>query len=378
MARRSHVMLGSTAFLFAAFNLFPLPARGEELVKLTPHFSLTGYYDDNVDFSPQTGGSDVYAVISPGLSVLLDLPWLPIETDFTLTRYQYRKRSDLNRTFYNFSIKTLKALNLFKSRTLTLDISDEYKAVPVNVTEPSDQPSNLTQRNIFSVTPAWEMRFSRKMKAGAGYEFSRVDYLSSGVSGDDYFGHRFFTRFIFEVERSLSFFQRNSYEMKYFNSAPDFQQFVPEAGLTLGLGKKWALSGAFGYSFNDTGGDKSHGYVYSVTGKWVPTSKISLAAVFSRRLTVDIEGQPYTERNYELSLRYDPVKRLGLESYLRYHHYTLSGVDTKYISLKAGIIYRLNKWAALNGGYIRIENVDMPPEDSARANRVYLGVNITL
>jgi|GEM_PF-1897777 len=375
---KHYAIIFTGVFLFIALSRFSSQIYGEELIEITPYLAVTGYYDDNIDFSPQTGTDDFYAVISPGITARLNLKWLPIVAGYTYTRYQYRSRSDLNRDLHDITIKTLKAINLFKTKTLTLDIRDEYKFVPINVTVPSDQPSNLTQRNLFAATVIWKKRFSRKMDISAGYEFSRVDYLSSGLAGDDYFGHRFFARWQGDISRSLILYQGNEYLMKYFETAPDYTQFLPEVGAHLFLARHLTIDARYGYSFDQTGDRRENGYVYAITGGWMPTSKISIAATLERRRTTDVQGEPYTERYYELLLRYKPAKRLVLESYLRYYDYTFTGDDTKRISFKVGATYRLNKWSSFNAGYILNQNVDMPPEDSAKANRVYLGFNITL
>jgi hypothetical protein len=375
---KHYAIIFTGLLLFIALSRFSSQIYGEELVKITPSLALTGYYDDNIDFSPQTATEDFYAVISPGISARLNLKWLPIEAGYTYTRYQYRNRSDLNRDLHDITIKTLTAISLFKTKTLTLDVRDEYKFVPINVTEPSDQPSNLTQRNLFAAKLTWKKRFSRKMDISAGYEFSRVDYLSSGFFGDDYFGHRFFARWQGDISRSLILYQSNQYQMKYFAAAPDYTQFLPAVGAHMFFGRHLTIDARYGYSFDQTGDQRENGYVYAITGGWIPTSKISIAATLERRRTTDIQGEPYTERYYELHLRYQPAKRLVLDSYLRYYDYTFTGDDTKRISFKAGATYRLNKWSSFNAGYILNQNVDMPPEDSAKANRVYLGVNITI
>jgi len=364
--------------LFLALFWFTSQIYGEELLEITPTLAVTGYYDDNIDFSAQSETDDFYAIISPGLFARLNLKWLPIEAGYTYTRYQYRKRSDLNRDFHNVTIRTLKAINLFNSKTLTLDIRDEFKFVPIDVTLPDDQPSNLTQRNLFAAELLWKKHFSRKMNLSAGYEFSRVDYISSGLTGDDYFGHRFTAGWKGDISRYLVVYQGNQYQIKDFKTAPDYTQFLPEVGMHLLSGRHWTIDARYGYSFDQTGNDRSNGYVYSIIGGWVPTSRIRLAATFERRRTTDIQGVPYSERYYEVLLQYKPAKRLALESYLRYYDYTYSGSDTKRISFKLGAIYKLNKWSSLTGGYLLAQNVDMPPEDSAKANRVYLGFNITL
>lgn len=368
-------IIGAALFILIP-TWFPSSSKGKELVRFTPHLSLTGYYDDNIEFTVQNPSSDYYAQIAPGLGVGLNLEWLPITADYTYTRYQYRERSDLNRDFHDFAIETRKALNI--SRNITVEIGDKYEGVPVDVGLPEDQPSNLTQRNRFYVRPVWEKRFSRKMNLRAGYEFSRVDYPSSGLTGDDYFGHRFFARWNGEIDRSLILYQRNQYQMKYFRTAPDYTQFLPEAGAHLLFGRHWTIDARYGYSFDKTGDKRHNGYVYSIIGGWVPTSKIRLTATFLRRRTTDIQGEPYTERYYELFIQYKPAKKLELESYLRYYDYTFYSTDTKRINFNVGATYRLNKWSSLKAGYLLSQNVDMSPEDSAKANRVYLGVNITL
>lgn len=361
-------------FLSGISSWIASPGYSKELVELRPHLELTGYYDDNIEFSPQSASSDLYMQISPGIAGRLNLRWMPIEANYTYTRYQYRERRDLTRDFHNCDVET----TIPFAKTLSLNIKDRYDTVPLDVNQPADQPANLTQRNTFSIMPLWEKQFTRKMKLSAGYEYDRVDYTSSGLVGDDYNGHRFFIRWDGELDRSLVLFQKNQYRMKYFNTAPDYTQFLPEAGIIGRLGRRTKFNISGGYSFDETGGVRNTGYVYSIEGDWLPTSKIDLAAIFRRERTTDIEGEPYTEQYYQLELKYRPTKRIALKSYIRYYDNNFNDLDNKRFEFKLGSTYRLNKWISINGGYIRIQNVDMPSVDSAEANRVYLGVDVVI
>ncbi|MEA1928964.1 MAG: outer membrane beta-barrel protein [Candidatus Auribacterota bacterium] len=345
----------------------------EDLLELKPHLKLTGYYDDNIDFSPQSSSSDLYADISPGISGRLNLRWMPIDANYTYTRYQYRKRSDLTRDFHNCDIET----TIPFTKTLSLRIKDRYDTVPLNVNQPESQPSNLTQRNTFSVKPAWIKRISRKMKFSIGYEYDRVDYIS-GTSGDNYYGHQFFFRWDGDLNRNLVLYQKDKYRMKYFNAAPDYTEFVPEAGIIGRLGRRLKFDISGGYSFEDIGGKSHRGYVYSIGGHWMVTSKIDLDALFRRERTVDIEGSPYTEEYYQLKLKYSPTKRFALKNDIRYYDNKFDDTNNRRINFKLGADYRVNKWVVINGGYIRIQNVGMPSEDSAEANRVYLGIEVVI
>jgi len=353
------------------------PVLGRDVVKLIPTFNLTGYYDDNIQFSPGDPVADYYALISPGLGLRLNLPVIPIEVDYSYIRYQYRKQSSYNRDYHYLSIRALYGYDFQVMRNLTVSIEDNYELVPVDVTIPDDQPDNLTQRNTFSVSPVWEGRLSRKLKLAAGYEFSRVDYTSSRFRGNDYFGHRFFNRLDYEIDRSLTCFQRNTYRIKDFSSAPYYTEFLPEAGVEMGLGPRASLSAAGGYSFEETGGERNNGYVYTITGKWSATARLDLEAKLQRRRTVDIEAEPYTERFYELVLRYQPAKKLVLESYARYYDDTIRSADYRRIGLKAGAVYHLNRWSSLNCGYLRYQSLDTPAEEKVVSNRVYAGISIS-
>jgi len=360
--------------LFLVSVTLAWPGYGKDLVELKPHLDLTGYYDDNIDFSPQSTSSDIYMDISPGIAGRLNLKWMPVDADYTYTRYQYNNRSDLNRDFHDLGIET----TIPFTKTLSLNIKDRYDTVPLDVNQPASQPSNLTQRNTFSITPAWSKRFSRKMKLSAGYEYDRVDYTSSGLIGDDYNGHRFFCRWDGDLDRKLVLYQRNQYRMKYFQVAPDYTEFLPEAGIMGRLGRKLKFNVSGGYSFEEIERERHQGYVYTISGDWRATSKIDLVALFRRQRTVDIEGVPYTEQYYELKFKYRPTKRFALISHIRYYDNNFHDLDNKRVNLKLGADYRLNKWVIINGGYIRIQNVDMPSVDSAEANRVYLGVEVVI
>ena len=355
-------------------STLPSPGSGRDLVDLKPHLELTGYYDDNVDFSPQSSSSDISLQMSPGIAARLNLRRMPIEADYTYTRYQYLKRSDLTRDFHDAYIRT----TIPFAKTFFLRIHDRYNTVPLDVNQPVDQPSNLTQKNSFSVMPFWEKQLNSKNKLKAGYEYDRVDYTSSGLTGDDYNGHRFFIRWDGDLDRALVIYQKDQYRMKYFSVAPDYTQFLPEAGITGRLSRRLKFNISGGYSFDETGGERDTGYVYAIEGDWFPTSKIDLAAIFRRERTTDIEGEPYTEQYYQLELKYRPTKRIALLSHIRYYDNNYQDADNRRINFKLGATYRLNKWILIKGGYIRIENVDMPAAESAEANRAYLGVDIVI
>ncbi len=363
---------GGLAGLLSLLSI--LSAQGRDLVELLPSLGLTGNYSDNIEFVPTDPVEDFYAQISPGLGLRLNFPIFPVEADYTYTRYQYRKESRLNRDYHYLSILVPHGLQV--GRNLTVKIQDKYELVPVDITIPDDQPDNLTQRNAFIVSPVWEGSLTRKLKLGAGYEFTRVDYTSSRFRGDDYFGHRFFTRLDYEFERTLRCFQRNTYRIKDFTEAPYYTEFIPEVGVEMGIGPRASLSAAGGYSFEETGGERNTGYVYTITGEWAVTARLDLEAKLQRRRTVDIEAEPYTERFYELAIRYQPAKKLVLESYARYYDDTIRSVDYRRIGIKAGVVYLLNRWCSLNSGYLRYQTVDTPSEEKAVVNRVYAGISI--
>ncbi len=354
--------------------LIVFPVRARDVVELLPTFSLTGNYDDNIRFSPVDPVRDFYAQVSPGLNLRLNFPVFPLEAEYSYIRYQYLRETRFNRNYHYLSLLVPHGFQV--GRNLTFKIQDKFELVPVDMTKPENQPDNLTQRNTFMVGPVWEGRLTRKLKLAAGYEFSRVDYTSSDFSGDDYFGHRFFTRFNYDIDRHLTCFQRNTYHLKNFSRADDYTEFTPEAGVELGLGQRVSFSAAGGYSFEEAGDERYDGYVYTVAGKWAATARLDLEAKLRRLRTVDVIAQPYTERFYELAARYRPAKKLVLESYARYYYDTIRSKDFRRIGIKAGISYRLNRWSSLNCGYLRYQSVDTPPEEKAVANRAYAGINI--
>ena len=365
------------ASLFCALFLpaAAVPVRGSNLVEFTPTFSLTGHYNDNLDFAPTDQVSDFYTRISPGLSMLFNLSELTIYTNYVYTRYQYSGESDRNRDYHNFVINVPYGLQV--TRNLRIEVENRYELVPINVTLPEEQPDNLTQRNIFTVGPVWESRPVRNLGLTAGYEFSRVDYTSSVRLGDDYFGHRFYETLRYDFTRNLSFFQTNSFLLRHYSRSPDYRRFKPEAGLRADLGKRLAATVSGGYTFDKTGDDRREGFVYSVTGNWEPTRKVDLRATFRQRRTVDIQGLPYTEQFYELLCRYRATNKLVLETSGRYYDDTYRGSDYRRIQYRAALDYRLNRWSSLNSGYVRNQTVDTPADDRVVSNRVYAGVRLS-
>lgn len=362
----------------AGFLLFLLAVRlvpGRDLLEVTPQLSLTGNYNDNIEFTALDPVGDYYAEISPGVWLRLNLPLLPLEIRYTYTRYEYREESRFNRDFHFFDFHTVHGLQL--TRNLALNIRNKYEAIPVDVTVPEDDSFNLTQRNQFTLTPVWENRVSRKLKLSAGYEFARVDYLASAFQEDDYFGHRFFNVLNYEIDRSLHIYQRNAYLMRFFSGSPDYYSFVPEAGLQIGLGRRASVAVAGGYSFEKSAGERYGGYVYSIAGEWEITHKLDLSASFNQRRTIDIAGLLYTRRYHELKLDYRPAKRLVLETYGRYYDHTIRGSDFRRLEFKAGFNYELNRWTGLNGGYLRYQSLDSPDQGRAVANRVYAGIGLS-
>lgn len=375
MSRRPDFIIRAAVLSALFFLPAAVPVRGSDLFQLTPTFKLTGNYNDNIDFTPTDEISDFYAQISPGLKMRLDLSEIEIDASYAYTRYQYRQESRYNRDYHNLVVSAPYGIKL--TRNLSIQIQDKYELVPVNVTLPDDQTDNLTQRNTFSVGPVWESRLAQRLRLVAGYEFSRVDYTSSSRFGDDYFGHRFYDILRYEFNRSLSCFQRNSYKLNYYSRSPDYSRFLPEAGVTAGIGRWMTVSASWGYSFEKTGDDHHDGYIGTINWDWAATRKLDLEATFRHRRTVDISGVPYTEQYGELLCRYRAVKRLVLETYGRYYDDTYQDNDYRRIEFKAGLIYRLNEWGFLNCGYIRNQNVDTPSDDKAVSNRVYAGVDIS-
>ncbi len=361
--------------LGALVSLLSVPTVwGWETLRFTPTLTVTGNYDDNIEFVPQDEIEDFYAQISPGIVMDTELPPFPLTAKYVYTRYQYRTESQFNRNYHYLLLAVPDGIRI--TRNLSVVIWDRYETVPVDVTLPEDDPYNLTQKNTFTVGPVWESQVSQRMDLRAGYEFSRVDYTSSGSIGDDYFGHLFFERLDYELSRRVTCFQRNSYEMKYFAQAPDYTQFLPEVGARIEIGDRVDLLVSGGYSFEEIGDEEQDGYIYSIRGNWMVTERIDLGARFRHRRTIDINGDPYEERSGNLYLKYRPVERLTMQASGGYYDFDYINIDSKRVDLRLGLVYELNRWSSLNCGYRRYQNVDMPSEESALANRFYAGVNI--
>ncbi len=354
------------------------PRSGAEEAKrfeLIPHCRVTGWHDDNVDFSPHSGTSDYYSQLEPGMGVIIPTRIIDIKADYTYIRYDYRDRTDLSRDYHQARLDVSDQAELI--RNVRISFGDLYELVPINLGMPVDTPYNFTQKNTAYISPRWQKSFSRRNTLSLGYYFSRVDYTSTPRVGEDYFGHKFDSLWELGILRGLTFKQSNAYTIYDYDEIPRYRSFIPMVGLRAEPNSKFVLEGDVGYSFeHDDEGDLRHrGWVFRSAGSYLPSEKIRAKVVYTRDRLTDVTGEPFTDEYLDVRLDYSPYHRWILGGLFRYSRYLYAGDTEKIIHSRIDLRYLISEEFTFRIGGSRTQTLDRPEEEGdAVSNRFFASI----
>lgn len=312
---------GWLAFLFVLTVLIG-ESRGEDL-KIYPAVTVSEIYDDNLFNENNNRVTEYVTRIIPSLAGRYERGRLDLELGYTLDYRFYLKGERDNEDVHFLEAKAKAALVKDK---VFLDIQDEYARVSLDSTRDFREESlfiNQENRNVFTVSPYFDIRPTARTSLKGGYRFVDVMYEDRGTDRRD---HVFFL----EGSRELTRYTTARFGAQYITEESDELDHDQQDVWT---GVRWRYSDDFqffgnvGYTWTDYEQGSREGNVTWDFGLTRVFPWFALTASTGVRYIEDPEdARVFREENYRLSLSKDWARsRVGVSG--SYTEFSLTDPD---------------------------------------------------
>ena len=195
---------------------------------LTPRMSLHEQYDDNIDLEPENEISDWITVLSPGISLELEMPNTTMTLDYEAGFSFYADDSSRNSARHQGQVE----LDQDLSRHLRFHLSDTFIRSEDPIEETEDGIDIRRERGIYyrnAGEASLSYDFGVENMVTAGYRNLYLDDRSS--ADEDSVGHEGFVNLDTWFTPRFGIGMRSRYNQSRFERSDDFDQYA--AGLTL-------------------------------------------------------------------------------------------------------------------------------------------------
>jgi len=162
-------------FLIIVLLVYAVNASAE--LKIEPGIALEGQYNDNLFLSNSNKDDDFLTTITPGIKFIYKSPKsIDLSLDYGLHFRYYADHSELNDTDIKETQRIRLNSQLRPFKRFFIDVTDTYDRVPVDIRGNSvaDNPYNMTDRNIFTVSPYIMFPVTSSISLKAGYRYSET------------------------------------------------------------------------------------------------------------------------------------------------------------------------------------------------------------
>jgi len=253
--------------------------------ELTPRFSLSQEYNDNVFLTDTNREDDWITTVEPGIALLYDQRSLELSLDYSLRYRNYKNNSEEDQdSLRDIQRGALDAV-FFGGRPFTLTTRGSITRETLDERDRDLEFNDTVERSTvyrLSVTPEYRWRITPTLATVFGYSLNLVDYADS--RGDDYLEH--LGRFIMEknISQALDIWARYQYtEHENDDDLEDFDRHEASVGGRYQLGARTSLSAMVGRSKveYDSGLD-TNSTIWSTDLSYLLTDTITLALLYSQ------------------------------------------------------------------------------------------------
>lgn len=136
--------------------------------------AIEGQYNDNIFLSSSGEEDDFITTVMPRIILIYKSPKsVDLSLDYGLHFRYYNSHSELNETDIKETQRVALDLQIRPVKRVYVDIEDIYERVPVDIRENNVDNSsyNMTDRNIFTVTPYIVIPLKKSASLKAGYRY---------------------------------------------------------------------------------------------------------------------------------------------------------------------------------------------------------------
>lgn len=323
-----------------------VPVRAQTGWYVTPSFSLTEEYDDNVFGTPSEEREDFITRFTPGLKLGFRSATLTLEASASVDAEVYAEHSDLsaadNRTRAGLAVRYLPD----PLTTLRLDAAFVQTRTATELLEETGVELGRREATLLGVTPLLSYRFSPVTTGEASYTFRR------GTIEDDPDQTTHEARGALTWQLAQLHTATAGYRFQIFETegADTRTSHTATLGWTAHLGRQTTLTLQAGprVSDGDVGPDVLARIEYRMSYGAVSLAYArSEAVVLGRAGTVETEGLLAT-----LTVESVPLLRLTLSPSVRRSSEDAPGVpETTVYGVSAAVVYQLSRWVGVRAEY---------------------------
>lgn len=329
------------AILFEVF--VPTAALAQAGYYVTPSFSFTETYNDNILLTPSNGKGDFISRFTPGILAGYESAPLTLLGGYNFDGEIFAHNTDLNAAMarQNASLD----FKYLPTQLLTLALKGDYTETlaPRELNVLSGIAGGRARANHFLLDPSMAYRFDPLTKGTVGYTFTK-DRLSGGVTTDTHVGKIGLDRRITPRDTaSLEF----TYRQFVFDMDETARSYAIVPGWTREITPLTSFTLRAGPRFSSGSADPE---VLASIRHRLKEGALSLAYTRSQATAVGTAGALKTD-SVALVAKYRLLPLLEVSATPSFSSNTSSGSEAKVYRMKLDATYEMTKWLSLVGSY---------------------------
>lgn len=254
-------------------------------IELTPRFSLSQEYNDNILLSESNRESDWITTVEPGVSLAYARRSLDLTLDYSLRYRFYKDNTTEDQDRFRDVQRGAADLLFFSDRPFTLRTSGTITREPLSERDrdlefiDTDDWSTVYR---LSVIPEYRWQMTPNLSTVVGYSLNLVDYADS--RGNDYIEHQGRVTLNQNLTANLDIWVRYQYtENDNDDDLEDFERHEASVGGRYQVGARTSLAAMVGRSMveYDSGLD-TESTIWSTDLTYLLTESLTLALLYSQ------------------------------------------------------------------------------------------------
>ena len=273
------------AFLLVTAVGLLLSSVAWSAIEVTPRFSLSQEYNDNIFLRESNRQSDWITTVEPGLSLGYTQRSLDLTLDYSLRFRFYQDNTSKDQDSFREVQRGSANLLFFSGRPFTLRTTGTISRETLTERDRDLEYNDTEQRSTVyrvSIIPEYRLRLGPTTTAIFGYTFNLVDYVDS--AGNDYIEHQGRLTLNKNLTANLDVWGRYQYtDHDNDDDLEDFDRHEVSVGGRYQIGARTSLAAMVGRSKveYDSGLD-TDSTIWSTDLTYLLTDSLTLALLYSQ------------------------------------------------------------------------------------------------
>jgi len=348
-------------------------------IELTPRFSLSQEYNDNISLRETNREIDWITTVEPGLILDYSQRSIDLSLDYSLRYRFYRDNTSEDQDRFREVQRATANLLFFSGRPFTLLTTGTISRETLSERDRDLEFNDTVQRSTvyrLSIMPEYRLRLGPKTSAVVGYSLNLVDYVDRG--GNDYIEHQGRATLNQHLTANLDIWARYQYtDHDNDNNLEDFDRHDASVGGTYRPGARTTLTASVGRTWIDYDfGDETTSTVWATDISYRLSEALQATLAYSQDFSMTaVDGLSRT-REGSFTLIYQPpmASARTILFWRELDYQRLIRIDESY-GVRLIIDRKIGRslTAGMDAGYERIENKDPNPVTNENIHRYTLG-----